>query len=118
MSPIAKTGASLAVLVLLLAVAPAAKADPIQIVTNSTGFQLLGMGNNARGGTNPNYDALFGHEHSDISFVEPDGSFTTLLNPILFTPGFTGIASGGVYQFEFSQMLTVNGQAQTLNMLA
>jgi hypothetical protein len=50
--------------------------------------------------------------------VESNGSFTAVLNPILFTPGFTGFASGGVYQFDFSQLLTINGQTQTLNMVA
>jgi len=118
MSHIVKAGASLAVLLLLLAAAPAAKADPIRIVTNSGGFELLGMGNNARGGTNPNFDALFGRAHSETHDVDTMSSFTAVLNPLLFTPGFTGTGSGGVYQFNFSQLLTINGQTQTLNMLA
>jgi hypothetical protein len=42
------------------------------------------------------------------------GSFTAVLNPLLFT----GLGSGGTYQFNFSQLLTVNGQTQTLNLLA
>ena len=118
MSHLAKAGASLAVLVLLLAIAPAAKADPIRIVTNSGGFQLLGMGNNARGTTNPNFDALFGGTHSASNVVNTMGSFTAVLNPLLFTPGFTGIASGGLYTFNVSQLLTINGQTQTLDMIA
>ena len=114
----AKTGA-LAVFVLVLLMAPAVNADPVQIVTSASGFQLLGMGNNAHGTTNPNFDALFGRAHSDSHTVDSaGGSFTTLLNPLLFSAGFTGIGSGGTYEFNFSQLLTVNGQTQTLNMLA
>ena len=112
-------GASLAVLVLMLALAPAAKADPVQIVTSTSGFQLLGMGNNGHGTTNPDFDALFGAAHSASNVVDSLGdSFTTVLNPLLFTAGFTGLGSGGSYQFNFSQLLTVNGQTQTLNLLA
>jgi PEP-CTERM motif-containing protein len=118
MSHIAKAGASLAALLLLLALAPAAKADPIRIVANSGGFELLGMGNNARGTTNPNFDALFGGSHVESNVVNNVGSFTAVLNPLLFTPGFTGAGSGGIYHFNFSQLLTINGQTQTLNMLA
>jgi hypothetical protein len=119
MSRNVKTAASLAILALMLAIAPAAKADPIQIVTNASGFQLLGMGNNGHGTTNSNFDALFGAAHSDMNVVDlMGGSFTTVLNPLLFTAGFTGVGSGGRYNFNFSQLLTVNGQTQTLNMLA
>jgi hypothetical protein len=116
---IGKTGASLAILVLVFLMAPAANADPVHIITSAGGFQLLGMGNNAHGTTNPNFDALFGRAHSDSHTVDSSGgSFTTVLNPLLFSAGFTGIGSGGTYQFNFSQLLTVNGQTQTLNMLA
>ena len=95
MSQKVKTGASLAVLVLMLVMAPAAKADPVQIVTNASGFQLLGLGNNGHGTTNPNFDALFGAAHSDSNVVDSMGdSFTTVLNPLLFTAGFTGFGSG------------------------
>jgi hypothetical protein len=119
MSRKVKTGAALAVLVLMLVMAPAAKADPIQIVTSANGFELLGLGNNGHGTTNPNFDALFGAAHSASNVVDSmGGSFTTLLNPLLFSAGFTGFGSGGTYEFNFSQLLTVNGQTQTLNMLA
>ena len=114
-----KIGASLAMLVLMLALAPAAKADPIQIITSASGFELLGLGNNGHGTTNPNFDALFGAAHSDSNVVNSmGGRFTTVLNPLLFSAGFTGVGSGGTYHFNFSQLLTVNGQTQTLNMLA
>jgi len=119
MSYKAKTGASLVVLVILLLMAPTAQADPIQVVTNASGFQLVGMGNNGHGTTNPNFDALFGSAHSDSHVVDSmGGSFTAVLNPLLFTAGFTGLGSGGTYQFNFSQLLTVNGQTQTLDLLA
>jgi hypothetical protein len=115
----ARTGAALAVLVFVLFMAPAANADPVEIITSAGGFQLLGMGNNGHGTTNPNFDALFGGVHSDAHTVDSaGGSFTTVLNPLLFRAGFTGFGSGGTYHFNFSQLLTVNGQTQTLNMLA
>ena len=119
MSHKTRTGASLAILVLMLVMAPAAKADPIRIVTSASGFQLLGLGNNGHGTTNPNFDALFGGAHSDSNVVNSmGGSFTTVLNPLLFSAGFTGLGSGGTYHFNFSQLLTVNGQTQILNLLA
>ena len=119
MSHKTRTGASLAILVLMLVMAPAAKADPIRIVTSAGGFQLLGLGNNGHGTTNPNFDALFGGAHSDSNVVNSmGGSFTTVLNPLLFSAGFTGLGSGGTYHFNFSQLLTVNGQTQILNLLA
>lgn len=115
----AKTVASFALLVLVLFMAPAVKADPVRIITSTGGFQLLGMGNNGHGTTNPNFDALFGAAHSDEHTVDSSGgSFTTVINPLVFSAGFTGVGSGGTYQFNFSQLLTVNGQTQTLNMLA
>ena len=99
--------------------APAAQANPIQILTEASGFQLLGMGNNGHGTTNPNFDALFGGAHSNSHVVDSTGGrFTAVLNPLLFTAGFTGLGSGGTYQFNFSQLLTVNGQTQTLDLLA
>jgi len=119
MSYKAKTGGSFVVLLILLLMAPAAQADPIQVATNANGFELVGMGNNGHGTTNPNFDALFGGAHSDSQVVDSrGGSFTAVLNPLLFTAGFTGLGSGGTYQFNFSQLLTVNGQTQTLDLLA
>lgn len=118
MSHQAKTVASLAVLVLVLMIAPAVNADPIQITTSASGFQLLGMGNNGQGNTNPDFDSLFGRAHTVSNMVDSmGGSFTAVLNPLLFMPGFTGFGSAGTYQYNFSQLLTINGQTQTLNML-
>lgn len=119
MSHKAKTGASLAILLFLLAMAPAVKADPIEIITSASGFQLRGMGNNGQGTVNPDNDSLFGSAHTVSNVVDSmGGSFTAVLNPLLFAPGFTGFGSGGTYQYNFSQLLTINGQTQTLNLLA
>lgn len=115
----AKLGLSLATFALILIVVPGVNADPIRITTSTSGFELLGMGSNGRGTVNPNFDALFGRAHSDSNVVDSmGGSFTAVINPLLFTPGFTGFGSAGTYEFNFSQLLTVNGQTQTLNVLA
>lgn len=119
MSNKTKTVASLAILGLMLMIAPAVNADTIRITTSTSGFQLLGMGNNGQGNPNPNFDSLFGGAHSVSNMVNSiGGSFTAAINPLLFAPGFTGFGSGGTYQYNFPQLLTVNGQTQTLNMLA
>lgn len=117
MSHKAKTGAALVVLVLMLVMAPEVNADPIRITTSATGFDLRGMANNGNGVTNPDFDSLFGFAHSASNTVDSfGGSFTALLNPLLFRTGFTGFGSGGTYQVNFSQLLTVNGQTQMLNL--
>ena len=114
-----KTGVSLAILAFVLMLAPAVKADSIGIITSTSGFQLHGLGNNGKGVTNADFDALIGSAHSTLQDVDSTGgSFTAVINPLLFTPGFTGFGSAGDYQFQFSQLLTVNGQTQTLNLLA
>lgn len=115
----AKLGLSLATFALILMVVPAVNADPIRITTSTTGFDLPGLGNNGIGVTNPDFDSLFGFAHSASNVVDSmGGSFTTVLNPLLFTTGFTGFGSGGSTQINFYQLLTVNGQTQTLNMFA
>jgi hypothetical protein len=119
MSCKAKTGAAFVILAFVLMIAPAANADPIRIVSSSSGFQLHGLGNNGKGITNADFDSLTSEANSASNVVDSTGgSFTTVINPLLFTPGFTGFGSGGTYQFNFSQLLTINGQTQTLNMLA
>ena len=50
--------------------------------------------------------------------VDGSGSFVALLNPLNFTTGFTGNNSGGAHPFNFTQMLTINGQTQALNIVA
>ena len=111
-----KFGLFLATSVLVLMMVPAANADPIQIVTQSGGFQLFGLGNNGNGTVTIDSDVLIGHPGSGSHTVDSSGgSFTTVMNPLTFLPAFTGHGSGGNYQINFSQMLTVNGQTQTLH---
>ena len=106
-----KAGLGLAILLVSIAVAPAAKADPITI--QSSGFGLQGLGNN---GTIANgMDNLIGAAASSSHNVNGAGSFIAILNPLTFTTGPTGIGSSGSYLFNFSQLLTINGQTQTLN---
>jgi hypothetical protein len=105
-----KFGFSLAALVLALMVVSTAKADPLQIITHSGGFQLVGLGNNGNGPVHPDSDVLIGHAGSAlITLDSAGGNFTAVINRLTFLPAFTGFGSGGTYQFSFSQLLTVNG---------
>jgi len=105
---------SLATFVMVLILAPIANAEPLQIITQTTGFQLTGLGNNGTGSINS--DALIGNQSLESHTVDTaGGTFTTVLNPLTFLPGFTGFGSGGTYQFNFSQLITVNGQTQILS---
>jgi hypothetical protein len=108
------TKISLAVAALLIsfAVAPAAKADPISI--QSSGFSLPNLGNDGTGDSG--LDLLVGAASSSTHNVNGSGSFIALLNPLSFTTGFTGANSGGSHPFSFSQLLTINGQTQILNL--
>ena len=106
-----KAGLGLAVLLVSIAVAPAAKADPITI--QSSGFALQGLGNN--GSIANGMDNLIGAAASSSHNFSGAGSFIATLNPLTFVTGFTGLGSGGSYQFNFSQLVTINGQTQTLN---
>src|SRR5712691_7461393 len=106
-----KAGLGLAILLVSIAIAPAAKADPITI--QSSNFTLQGLGNN---GTIANgLDNLIGAAASSSHDVNGPGSFIAILNPLTFITGPTGIGSGGSYLFNFSQLVTINGQTQTLN---
>ncbi|HYX28072.1 MAG TPA: PEP-CTERM sorting domain-containing protein [Pyrinomonadaceae bacterium] len=107
---LAKLSLVLAVAVICVVVAPATKADPITI--SSGGFSLSNLGNDGTG--DPNLDALAGAAHITQN-VSGASSFVALLNPLTFTTGFTGANSGGNHPFTFSQLLTINGQTQTLN---
>jgi hypothetical protein len=102
----------------LLLVAPVANANPLQIITQSGGFQLTGLGNNGNGTPNNQFDVFIGDAHSDSNTVDSSGgSFVTLINPLTFIQDFTGVGSQGTYPLNFSQLLTVNGQTQTLNLV-
>jgi len=108
------TKVSLAVAALLIsfAAAPAAKADPITI--QSSGFSLPNLGNDGTGVSG--LDLLVGAASSTTRNVNGHGSFIAVLNPLSFTTGFTGANSGGGHLFDFSQLLTINGMTQTLNL--
>jgi hypothetical protein len=107
-----KVSLGMALLLCLLAAAPATKADPIQI--QSGGFSLTNLGNNGGGITD--LDSLLGTVASSTHTVNGSGSFVALLNPLTFTTGFTGHGSGGqTTLFNFTQLLTINGQTQVLN---
>jgi hypothetical protein len=106
-----KAGLGLAVLLVSIAIAPTAKADPITI--QSGGFALQGLGNS---GTIANgLDNLIGTAASSSHNVNGPGSFIAILNPLTFVTGPTGVGSGGSHLFNFSQLVTINGQTQTLN---
>jgi hypothetical protein len=107
-----KASLGLALLFAVIAFAPVAKADPLVIQTG--GFSLSNLGNN--GGGISGVDALVGVASSSTHNLTGAGSFIALLNPLTFTTGFTGDGSGGPHEFTFSQLLTINGQTQTLDM--
>ena len=114
MQLLTKTSLGLALLLAMIAFAPEAKADPIVIQTG--GFSLSNLGNN--GGGIGGLDSLVGAAASSTHNLSGSGTFTALLNPLTFTTGFTGNGSGGqTYTFNFSQLLTINGQTQTLDMV-
>lgn len=108
-----KAGLGLAVLLVSIAVAPDAKADPITI--QSSGFNLQGLANTGGGASGA--DSLVGAAVSTLHTINGAGSFVATLNPLTFVTGFTGIGSGGNHPFNFSQEVTINGQTQTLNIL-
>jgi len=108
-----KASLGLAILFVAIAVAPAAKADPIVITTG--GFSLINLGNNGSGANGK--DSLHGAAASSSHNLSAPGSFVALLNPLTFTTGFTGQGSSGTYSFNFSQPLTINGVTQTLNLV-
>jgi hypothetical protein len=109
---ITKTSLALGALLVCLAAVPAVKADPITI--RSGGFSLTNLGNDGSGRAGK--DALVGAAHTTTRNINGNGSFIALLNPLTFTTGFTGPNSGGDHPFTFSQLLTINGQTQTLNL--
>lgn len=109
---LAKASLGLAVVLMSIAIAPSAKADPIVVRTG--GFSLQNLGNNGTGVSG--LDSLIGAAASSSHIINGTGSFIALLNPLTFTTGFTGDGSGGSYLFNISQLLTINGQTQTLNL--
>ena len=108
-----KATLGLATLLISIAIAPATKADSITI--NSGGFSITGLGNN--GGGVPGMDSLLGTAASAGQTINGSGSFIALLNPLTFTTAFTGHGSEGTYNFNFAQLVTINGVTQTLNIV-
>lgn len=107
-----KTTLALAALLVCLAAVPAVKADPITV--SSGGFSLSNLGNNGTGV--PGLDSLVGAANTTTRNINGSGSFIALLNPLTFTTGFTGANSGGLHPFNFTQLLTINGQTQVMNL--
>jgi hypothetical protein len=107
-----KTSLVLAALLICVAAVPGVKADPITVT--SGGFSLANLGNNGTGV--PGLDSLVGTANTATRNINGSGSFIALLNPLTFTTGFTGVNSGGVHPFNFTQLLTINGQTQIMNL--
>ncbi|MGZ8901781.1 MAG: PEP-CTERM sorting domain-containing protein [Limisphaerales bacterium] len=106
-----KLGFGLAVLTISLAAGTAVKADPLAIHAN--GFTMNNLGND---GSVPNgLDTLIGAASSGTLDITGPGTFIATLNHLTFSMGFTGVDSPGSYDFNFSQLLTIDGQSQVLN---
>lgn len=104
--------AILALIVFVIA-SPSASAEPVTIVTQSGGFQLYNLGNN---GVPNGLDTLIGATAANTQILAGNtASYVATLNELTFTEGFTGFGSEGTYNFSFSQLLTINGQTQVLN---
>lgn len=106
-----KASFGLALLVFALASVPAAKADALSI--SADGFTINNLGND---GSVPNgLDTLIGASSTRPFTFDGPGSFVARLNDLTFSMGFTGIDSPGSYDFNFSQLISINGQSQLMN---
>lgn len=106
-----KASLGLAVLAFALATVPAAKADALSI--SADGFTVNNLGND---GSVPNgLDTLIGAASTRPFTFDGPGSFVATLNDLTFAMGFTGVNSPGSYDFNFSQLITINGQSQLMN---
>lgn len=106
-----KAAFGVAVVLFALAMVPAAKADTISI--SADGFTVNNLGND---GSVPNgLNTLIGAASTRPFSFDGPGSFVTTLNDLTFAMGFTGINSPGTYDFNFSQLITINGQSQLMN---
>jgi hypothetical protein len=106
-----KASFGLAVLLLVLVTVPAAKADTLSI--SADGFTINNLGND---GSVPNgLDTLIGASSTQPLTFDGSGRFLATLNDLTFAMGFTGINSPGSYDFNFSQLITINGQSQLMN---
>ena len=106
-----KASFGLAVLVFALATVPAAKADTLSI--SADGFTINNLGND---GSVPNgLDTLIGASSTRPLTFNGPGRFVATLNDLTFAMGFTGVNSPGSYDFNFSQLITINVQSQLMN---
>jgi len=107
-----------ATLILGLLLVPAVNADPLQIITQGGEFRSGGLGNNGNGTPSNEFDVFIGDPATRSNVVDSTGgSFTAVINSLTFIQDFTGVGSEGIYPISFSQLLTVNGQTQTLNFI-
>ncbi|MEP6706460.1 MAG: PEP-CTERM sorting domain-containing protein [Pyrinomonadaceae bacterium] len=114
MSHLTKAGLALLVFLVFAVAGPAVKADPVTLITETNGFQRSNLGNN---GVPNGLDSLLGTAVTNTQIVAGSGgSFVATLNNLTFTEGFTGFGSEGNYVFSLSQLLTINGQTQVLNL--
>jgi hypothetical protein len=106
-----KASFGLALLVFALATVPAAKADALSI--SADGFTINNLGND--GSVLNGLDTLIGASSTGpFTFDGPD-SFVARLNDLTFSMGFTGVDSPGSYDFNFSQLISIDGQSQLMN---
>ena len=114
MSPLTKAVVALLGFIVFAFAGPTVKADPLTLVTESSGFLRSNLGNN---GVPNGLDSLLGTAVTNTQTLAGNtGSFIGTLNNLTFTEGFTGFGSEGAYVFSMSQLLTVNGQTQVLNL--
>lgn len=106
-----KASLGLALLVFALATVPSVKADALSI--SAGGFAINNLGND---GSVPNgLDTLIGASSTRPFTFDGPGSFVATLNDLTFSMGFTGVDSPGSYDFNFSQLISINGQSQLMN---
>lgn len=106
-----KASLGLVVVMLVLATVPAAKADTLSI--SADGFTINNLGND---GSVPNgLDTLIGASSTRPFTFDGPGSLVATLNDLTFSMGFTGVNSPGSYDFNFSQLITINGQSQLMD---
>src|SRR5687768_13713273 len=106
-----KASFGMAVLVFALATVPAAKADTLSV--SADGFTVNNLGND---GSVPNgLDTLIGHASTRPFTFDGPGGFVATLNDLTFAMGFTGVTSPGSHDFNFSQLVFIDGQAQMMN---
>jgi len=102
-----------AILLVSIGVAPSVRADGITI--ESSGFSLTNLGSSA--GVNRGFDSLAGvGTHTVTNPALGDHTSPFLMNFLTLTTGFTGPGSHGTHDFTFSQLITINGVTQTLQM--